>query len=389
MNQQSPIQNQNILAQNSLTQAALGTPERPFLMIPGPTPLPEAVRAVLGEPAIGHRSAEFKTVLARVFAGLQWAFQTQNPVLMYTASATGAMEGAFQNTLNPGDQIVVLCCGVFSARWADMGESLGLQVTRISVPAGEPNTVESLEAVLTADTARKIKAVVLTHSETSTGVLNPLEAMAKVVRAHGALCIVDAVTSLLATPFYTDTWDLDLVVSGSQKGFMIPPGLAFLSVGPRAWEAFERCTHPGYYFNFERNKKAQQDNNTAYTPATPQCLALDVALSLMQQEGLEAIWARHQKLQTQIRDGVEALGLSCLVPHTQYASTAVTAVYPPVGVSVSSIRTYIKQHYAMAIADGQKELKGKIFRIGHLGHISSTDAERVLGALEAFLKEDR
>ncbi len=383
MNQQSPIQPKDILA-----QAFVGTPQRPFLMIPGPTPLPEAVRSVLADPAIGHRSAEFKAVLVRVFQGLQWAFQTKNPVLMYTASATGAMEGAFQNTLNRGDSIVVLCCGVFSSRWADMAESLGLQVTRITVPAGEPNTVESLEAVLSADTHKKIKAVVITHSETSTGVLNPLQATAKVVRAHDALCIVDAVTSLLATPLYTDAWDLDLVVSGSQKGFMIPPGLAFLSVGPRAWQAFERCEHPGYYFNFERNKKAQLDHTTAYTPATPQCLALDVALTLMQSEGLEAIWARHHQLQTQIREGVKALGLSCLVPHSQYASTAVTAVYPPEGVLVSSIRQYLKEHFAIAIADGQKELKGKIFRIGHLGHICTADADRVLGALKTCLTPD-
>jgi aspartate aminotransferase-like enzyme len=356
-------------------------------MIPGPTPLPDAVRQALGQPAIGHRSPEFKAILKRVFPRLQDTFRTSSDVLMYTASGTGAMEAALINTLNPGDFVLSLTCGVFSERWADIAESLGAVVERISVPYGEANTVESLRERLAQDTEKRIKAVTMIHSETSTGVLNPIPALVAEVKAHGALSIVDTVTGLGSAPFSFDEWGVDIAVSGSQKGFMIPPGLAFLSLSKKAWDAHAQCKHPGYYFNFKKNKKAQDEFTTAYTPATCLIQALDTALAMMAEEGLENQLARHARLKTMVRAGVSAMGLKPVVENAEQASCAVTSVWPPEGVSVADIRAGLKSRFGITVADGQKSLKGKIFRIGHLGYVTEREVYLVLTALEIVLTD--
>jgi aspartate aminotransferase-like enzyme len=356
------------------------------LMIPGPTPLPDTVRAAMGLPGIGHRSPEFKAVLANVFPRLKQVFKTQSAdVLMYTASGTGAVEAAMVNTLNVGDTVLIVSCGVFSDRWGAMAKSLGFNVQELKAPAGEANTVESLAAALAADTTKQIKAVSLIHSETSTGVLNPIKEMVALIRQHGALSIVDSVTGLTAAPFEFDEWGIDLAISGSQKGFMIPPGLSFLAVGPRAWEAHKQCQNPGFYFNFTRNKKAQDQDTTAYTPATHLILALDAALDIMMEEGMEAMNARHAQLQTMVRAGVSALGLKPFVQDVAQASPSVSSVLPPAGISVDAIRKGLKKDYLITVADGQAELKGKIFRIGHLGFVSQRDVLMTLAALEGTL----
>lgn len=361
--------------------------QTPLLMIPGPTPLPDAVREVLSRPAIGHRSADFKAVLKRVLPKLQWAFQTKQDVFLYTASGTGAMEAALQNTLNVGDRLLALTCGVFSNRWAEIAKSFGFTVDVVEVPAGQANTVEQLKEALEKAKAegKPYKAVLLTHSETSTGVLNPIKEMATVVREYDALTVVDTVTSLGATDFKFDEWGIDLAVSGSQKGFMLPPGLSFLAVSERAWEAHKKCERPGFYFNFTRNKKAQDDFTTAYTPSTPLIIALDVALTMMQDETLEGVFDRHAKLKAMVRAGIEALGLSPLVPDSKFASTAVTSILPPANVSVDDIRKGLREKFGIIVADGQKDLKGKIFRIGHLGHVHEREVYTVLSALERTL----
>ena len=361
----------------------------PHLMIPGPTPLPEAVRQAMARPAIGHRSAEFKAIMQRVLPRLQWLFQTQNDVLLITASGTAAMEAAMINTLNAGDKVLVLSCGVFSDRWADMGDLLGLDVTRVTAPHGQANTPESVTEALAQQT---FKAVVVTHSETSTGVQNPLEAIAKVVRGHGdgnTLLIVDAVTSMGATPVPVDAWGLDLVVSGSQKGFMIPPGLSFLSVSKRSWQAFKTIERPGLYFNFSKYKKAQDAANTPYTPATHLIMALDEALALMEADGLDAIHARHEHHCMRIRQAARDLGLTLLVDDDALASRAVTAIRPPADVSVDAIRAGLKSNYGLIVANGQKDLQGKIFRIGHLGYQFDRDITMTLAALAAVLAASR
>jgi aspartate aminotransferase-like enzyme len=362
-----------------------------LLMIPGPTPLPEAVREVLSRPALGHRSAEFKDVLKRVFPNLRWIFQCKNQVFLYTASGTGAMEAALCNTINPADRILVLVNGVFSQRWAEIAKSLGITVESLDIQPGEAHTPGMLREYLQANQATPYKAIMLTHSETSTGVLNPIEELTVVCReTHPeALIIADTITSLGAADFNLDTWDIDIAVSGSQKGFMLPPGLSFLALSDRAWQAHQQCKNPGYYFNFTRYQKAQVENTTPYTPATPQILALDVALQLMMDEGLETLVHRHTQLRDMTRAGLKAMGLNLFVTHDEFASPSVTSFVPPDGASVDAVRASLKKRFGIVIADGQKELKGKIMRIGHLGHVSPRDVLTTLAALEAVLTELR
>jgi aspartate aminotransferase-like enzyme len=355
-----------------------------LLLIPGPTPLPDAVRDAMAQPAIGHRGPEFKAVLERVLPVLKQVFKTESDVLLYTASATGAIEAALQNTLNVGDHVLVLGCGVFSNRWADLAESLGLAVTRLKVPAGLPNTLADLDAALSADTSKAFKMVVMVHSETSTGVQNDVKTLLARVRQHGALSLVDGVTSIGASPFEMDAWGVDLAVAGSQKAFMIPPGLAFLAVGPRAWEAHRACTHPGFYFNFSRYQKSQAGMTTPYTPATHLVLALDVALKMMLSEGLEAVQARHLALRDLTRQGIRDLGLDLFVQDDAHASHAVTSVKVPQGMTIDALRKALKTRFGITVADGQADLKGHIFRIGHLGYIHERDTRTVLTCLKAL-----
>lgn len=360
-----------------------------LLMIPGPTPLPEPVREVMSRPAIGHRSAEFKDVLKRVFPNLQWIFGSKNQVFLYTASGTGAMEASMSNTLNPGDRVLTLVNGVFSHRWAEIAKTLGLQVETLDVPPGEAHTPAMLQEYLEARLSTDYKAILLNHSETSTGALSPIRELVAVSRkTHPeALTIVDTITSLGATHFSLDDWDVDIAVSGSQKGFMLPPGLSFLALSDRAWKAHQQCHQPGYYFNFTRYQKSQLENTTPYTPATPQILGLDVALTLMREEGLENIIQRHARLSRMTRAGVEAMGLALFVSDPALASPSVTSFLPPAGLTVDAIRAGLKKRFGIIIADGQKELKGKIMRIGHLGHVSERDVLATLSGLEAVLME--
>lgn len=360
-----------------------------LLMIPGPTPLPEAVRTVMSSPAVGHRSAEFKDVLKRVFPNLRWLFQSKNQVFLYTASGTGAMEAAMSNTLNAGERILVLVNGVFSQRWAEIAKTLGLNIETLDVPAGEFHTPEMLREYLEANQGTDYKAILLTHSETSTGVLNPIKELTAVIRqSHpDALVIADTITSLGAAEFALDNWDIDIAVSGSQKGFMLPPGLSFLGLSDRAWKAHQTCKNPGYYFNFTRYQKAQLENTTPYTPATHLILGLDIALTLMMEEGLENIVARHAQNQAMTRAGLKAMGLELFVKEDAYASPSVTSFLPPDGLTVDAVRAGLKKRFGIIIADGQKDLKGKIMRIGHLGHISEREVLATLAALEAVLNE--
>lgn len=360
-----------------------------LLMIPGPTPLPEAVREVLNRPAIGHRSAEFKEVLRRVFPNLSWVFQSKNPVFLYTASGTGAMEAAVSNVCNAGERVLVLVNGVFSQRWAEIAKNFGVRVEVLSVPAGEAHNTAILREVLESNHSDPFKAVFMNHSETSTGVLSPIRELAVTVRSISpdSLVIVDAITSLGATEFDFDGWDLDIAVSGSQKGFMLPPGLSFLAFSDRAMKAHQECLNPGYYFNFTRYLKAQLEDTTPYTPATHLILGLDVALRLMKEEGLTAIADRHRLLQRMTRAGIRALGLEPFVVDDAFASPSVTSFLPPAGTTVDAVRSALKKRFGIVIADGQKELKGKLMRIGHLGHVSERDVLTTLAALECVLLE--
>jgi aspartate aminotransferase-like enzyme len=355
-------------------------------MIPGPTPVPEQVLLALSKHPIGHRSGEFSEIMGEVTQNLKWLHQTQNDVLVLTVSGTGAMEAGIINFLSPGDRVLVGCNGKFGDRWALMSAAFGLEVDKITADWGKPLDTEQFREKLAADTEKKIKAVIITHSETSTGVLNDLETINRHVKEHGeALMIVDAVTSLGAVNIPIDAWGIDVVASGSQKGYMIPPGLGFVSVSSKAWEAYKTAKLPRFYLDLGAYKKAAAKNSNPFTPPVNLVLALQVALRMMQKEGLESIFARHQRLMRATRDAVKALSLPLFAPD-EAASPAITAV-APVSVESEQIRSVMKKRFDIALAGGQDDFKGKIFRIGHLGFVSDRDILAAIGALEATLWE--
>lgn len=356
-----------------------------MLMIPGPTPVPEQVLLAMAKHPFGHRSGEFSQIVAEVIAGLKWLHQTQNDVLILTASGTGAMEAGIVNFLSPGDRVLVGSNGKFSERWAQVSEAYGLSVERITAEIGKPLDPEDFRTRLEADTDKEIKAVIITHSETSTGVLNNLEAINRHVKAHGALIIVDAVTSLGATSVPVDEWGLDVVGSGSQKGYMIPPGLGFVSVSAKAWEAYKVAKLPRFYLDLGKYRKDAAKNTTPFTPPVNLFFALHAALKMMQAEGLETIFARHQRHTEATRAAMKALGLPLFAPD-HAASPAITAV-APVGIEAEQIRSVMKKQFDIVLAGGQDDLKGKIFRVGHLGFVCDRDILSAVSALEATLKK--
>lgn len=357
-----------------------------MLMIPGPTPVPEQALLALAKHPIGHRSSEFAPIMAECTENLKWLHQTQNDVLMLTASGTGAMEAGIINFLSPGDRILVGCNGKFGDRWAEVGEAYGLNVEKVTAEWGKPLDPEQFREKLEADTEKQIKAVVVTHSETSTGVLNDLETINRHVKAHGeALIIVDTVTSMGAVNVPVDEWGLDVVGSGSQKGYMIPPGLGFVSVSPKAWEAYKTAKLPRYYLDLGKYRKDAAKNSTPFTPPVNLIIALQTTLRMMKAEGLENIFARHIRQMNATRAAVKALSLPLLAPDSA-ASPAITAV-APVQVEAEKIRSILKKKFDIAMAGGQDHLKGKIFRIGHLGFVSDRDILSAIASLEAALIE--
>jgi aspartate aminotransferase-like enzyme len=358
--------------------------DKHMLMIPGPTPVPEKALLAMGRHPIGHRSGEFSEIMGEVTAGLKWLHQTQNDVLVLTASGTGAMEAGIINFLSPGDRVLVGCNGKFSERWAEVCQAYNLNVEKITAEWGKPLDPEAFQKRLSSDTNKEIKAVIVTHSETSTGVLNDLETINRYVKQHGqALIMVDAVTSLGCTNVPVDEWGLDVVASGSQKGYMIPPGLGFVSVSDKAWEAYKQAQCPRFYLDLGPYSKSAAKNSNPFTPPVNLIYALQVTLEMMKAEGLENIIARHQRLSKAARAGVEAMGLPLFAP--QDATSPATTAVAPATVDAEQVRSLVKKHFDIALAGGQNQLKGKIFRIGHLGFISDRDILTTLSALESAL----
>lgn len=355
-----------------------------MLMIPGPTPVPERVLLAMARAPIGHRSGDFSKVIAEITANLKWLHQTRNDVVMLTASGTGAMEAGIVNFLSPGDRVLVGNNGKFGERWGKVSRAYGLDVEEIAAEWGKPLEPEAFAEKLDVDTDKTIKAVIVTHSETSTGVLNDLASINRCVKAHGeSLIIVDAVTSLGATDVPVDEWALDVVGSGSQKGYMIPPGLGFVSVSPKAWKAYETAKLPRFYFDLKAYKKATDQDSSPFTPPVNLLYGLQASLQMMKAEGLEAIFARHHRITRATRAGIKALNLPLYAPDDA-ASPAITAVIPS-EVDADAVRSAMKKRFDIALAGGQDHLKGKIFRIGHLGFVSDRDVLTALAALEATL----
>lgn len=359
--------------------------DKTFLMIPGPTPVPESVLLAMAKHPIGHRSSEFSAILHEVYADLQWLFQTKNEVFMYASSGTGAMNAALSNLVNIGDKVLSLVIGNFGGRWANIASSRGAVVEKLEVGFGEVITPELLKAKLAEDTNHEIKIVTLTHSETSTGAKNDIKTLCKIIKDHGAISVVDGVTSVGAMEIRQDEWGIDVLVSGSQKGFMIPPGLSFLSASPDAWKLHEQCKYPDFYFNWDAHKKSLLDDSTPFTPAVNLVFALHTALKMLKKDGLENIWNRHKKHALALRAAIKAMGLELFVKDETNASFAITSIYPPEGVSVPDIRSGLKKDYDIVVANGQKSLKDKIFRIGTLGFVSDRDVLTAVASLEAVL----
>ncbi|MEG4323440.1 MULTISPECIES: alanine--glyoxylate aminotransferase family protein [unclassified Microcoleus] len=358
-----------------------------MLMIPGPTPVPEAALLAMAKHPMGHRSKEFDAIFAECTENLKWLHQTSGDVLSLTVSGTGAMEAGIINFLSAGDRVLVGCNGKFGERWAEVAQAYGLNAEIVKAEWGQPLNPEDFREKLEADTEKQIKAVIITHSETSTGVLNDLETINRHVKAHGeALIMVDAVTSLGAVSVPMEAWGIDVIASGSQKAYMIPPGLGFVAVSPKAWKAYKTATLPRYYLDLGKYSKDAAKNTTPFTPPVNMFFALQASLQIMKAEGLENVFARHKRLMTTTRAAVQALGLP-LFAADGAASPAITSVMPPESVDAQKIRTLMRKRFDIALADGQDHLKGKIFRIGHLGFVCDRDILAAISALEVVLQE--
>ena len=360
--------------------------ERQLLMIPGPTPVPQSILLAGAKPMINHRGPEFRAALDECTQGLKRIFQTKHEMYILTASGTGGLEAAVVNFLSPGDLVLSVSIGAFGDRFATIASTYGAKVEKLDFEMGKAADPAKVKTRLAADSKKEIKAVLVTHNETSTGVTNDLAAIAKVVREHGALLLVDGISSLVAIEFRMDEWGVDVMVAGSQKAFMIPPGLCFIAVGERALAAMEQAKMPRFYFCLKQAKKYLDQGQTPWTPAVPQVLQLREALKLLEKEGRENCLARHARLAKATREGVKALGLKLLADEA-VASNAVTAVRKPEGMAVAAIRKLMLEKYDVVLAGGQGSLKDDIFRIGHLGLVSETDIIACLGALGLALKE--
>ncbi|MEX1193731.1 MAG: alanine--glyoxylate aminotransferase family protein [Dehalococcoidia bacterium] len=355
------------------------------LRIPGPTPVPADILEAVAHPMVNHRGREFAGIVERATARLKNFFLTQNDVMILSCSGTGGLEAAVVNVLSPGDKVLAVSIGAFGDRFAQIAETYGAQVTSLSYEWGQAAHGDDVRKALKAEP--DIKAVLVTHNETSTGVTNPLAQIAAVVREADKLILVDAVSSLGAVPFEMDAWGLDVVVTGSQKGWMVPPGLAFAALSERGWKAFESAKMPRFYFDLGKHRDAQAKGQTPFTPTMSIFFGLDVALDRMGEEGLESIHTRHHHMGEMTRREVKALGLELLCEDERFASDTVTAVKCPEGIEVSALRNMMEDEHDTVLAGGQAKLSGKIFRIGHLGLVDEDDIRETMDGLAQTLEK--
>ncbi len=354
-----------------------------YLLAPGPTPVPPEVLLAMARPILHHRAPEFAQVFGEVRQDLKWLFQTVNDVLILASSGTGGMEGAVANFLSPGDKALVVNGGKFGERWSKLCKTFGVQVTELKVEWGHAVDPQAVADALQKDPS--IKAVYMQASETSTGVAHDTRAVALVVKAYeDTILVVDAITALGVFELKTDTWGLDVVVTGSQKALMLPPGLAFVSVSDKAWRFADKAKNGAFYFNFKKERDSQSKNQTAYTPAVSMILGLQEVLKMLKAEGLEAVFERQARLAHATREGVKAAGLCLLAKDSP--SNAVTAICAPEGVDGQAIYKNLRVQYGMTAAGGQDHLKGKIFRVSHMGYMDRFDVIMTLAAIEMVLK---
>jgi aspartate aminotransferase-like enzyme len=358
--------------------------EKRYLFTPGPTPVPPEVLAAMSQPVVHHRGPDFKPVYRRCLDRLRDVFRTETEVLLFTSSGTGALEAATANLCSPGDRVVVVSAGYFGERWASIGETYGCEVDHVRYEWGENPSAGDLATRLRELGGARV--VFVTQSETSTGVVSDVKALAEAAKEAGAVVCVDAISSLGAVPCETDDWGLDVVVSGSQKALMTPPGIAMASVSDAAWAMSEQASSPRFYFDWARAREAQEKLDAAFTPAVSIVVGLDVALGLLLERGLDAAFEHHVRLGRACREGVKAMGLDLFSPDDD-TSAVVTAVRMPEGIDADQILLDLRDRFGITFAPGQGPLKGRILRIGHIGYFDVFDITTALAGLELGLSE--
>jgi aspartate aminotransferase-like enzyme len=352
-------------------------------MAPGPTPVPPEALAAGAAPVIHHRGPDFRELMLRTLARLQEVCRTSNDVLLFTASGSGAFESAIVNVLSPGERVLVVTAGAFGDRWSAMATAYSADVHELRYVWGETPQPDDLRSRLEETRA---EVVILVHSETSTGVVADVQSLARAAADSGVLVVVDAVSSLGAVPLETDAWGLDVVVAGSQKALMTPPGLSLVTVSDRAWERSRRSTTPRYYFDWERMRASLETGSTPFTPAVTLVASLDVSLGLLLEEGLDAAFARHAALGRACREGAKAMGLELFSPDEE-RSAVVTAILTPDGVDAKELVLELRERFGITVAGAHGELGSRMFRIGHIGYYDVLDITTALTAVESLLLE--
>jgi len=357
-------------------------PARRYLFTPGPTPVPPQVLAATAEPVLHHRGPDFKALFAETLERLAAVCRTEYEIVLFTASGTGAFESAVANLLSPGDRVLAVSQGEFGERWQKLAAAYGADVVPLAYAWGESPRADDLAAAL-AETPAEV--VFLVHSETSTGVVCDLQPLAAAAREAGALVVVDAVSSLGAVPLETDAWGIDVVVSGSQKALMTPPGLALAAVSPAAWERCERTSGPRFYFDWRRYRRARESaGSTPFTPAVATVAGLHAALGLILEEGLERAFARHAALGRACREGAKAMGLELFSPDEE-RSAVVTAILTPEEADARELVLALRDRFGITVAGGHGELAPRLFRVGHIGWFDVFDIATALAAVELVL----
>lgn len=356
--------------------------QKRYLMSPGPTQVPLRASLAFTDPIIHHRTQEYKEVFRQVNENLRYLFCTSNDVLTFTSSGTGAMEAAVVNLLSKGDKALIVRGGKFGERWAEICELYGVQVTNIDVEWGYAVEPRLIEEALKKDLS--IKAVYTTLCETSTGVVNDIKRIGEIVSSFPAVLVVDAISGLGAQEILTDEWNVDVCICGSQKGLMIPPGLAFASVSEKAWKLTESSNLPKYYLSMAKARKALPKDQTAFTPAVSLLCSLNETLKMIREEGLESVLARHERLARACRAGVKALGLELFAKNP---ANNCTAVKVPEGLDGKVVKSNFSKDYGLTIAGGQGHIEGKIFRISHLGYADTFDVVMAISCLEMVLSD--
>ena len=355
-----------------------------FLLTPGPTPVPPEVASAEAKPILHHRTTEFGKIFVEVIEGMKYVFQTKNDVLMVTGSGTAAMEAAVINLLSAGDEVIVASCGNFGDRWENICDAYGVKVHKISVEWGQAINPKDIENVLKQN--KNIKAVFTTHTETSTGIVNDIETIGKIVKNTNAVLVVDTVSGLVNQKFLTDEWNVDIAVTGSQKGLMCPPGLAFATVSSKTWQLVEKSTLPKFYLDFKKMRKSIDNKETPFTPAVSLVVAIHKAIEIIKEKTLEKIWVDTEKLAKATRAAIKAMGLKIFCDEN-HISNVVTPISMPEGIDGQKVVKTIREEFGISIAGGQGKLKGKIVRIAHMGYIDRFDLIVGISGLEVVLNK--